>query len=94
MSRCEISDFCSFFINETACLPSMVSAMKRRYCGFDKEHCARYMVKQWHDRGYALRDDDNMEELECNIRALYPNDHARAQMIISRMVMCSKTSIL
>jgi len=94
MSMCEICDSCSFIMDEIGNRPSLVLAMKRRYCGFDKEHCALYMVKQWHDRGYTFRDDDNMEELECNIKALYPNDHARAQMIISRMVMCSRTSIL
>jgi len=85
MSKCEMSDMCSFFNNEIGNLPTLVRAMKRRYCQNDKEHCARYMVRQKVLRTQSLLDSDIHLELESDISSMYPNDHPKAQRIMSRI---------
>jgi len=85
MSICESKDQCSFFTNEMDNTPSLVRVMRRRYCESDKEHCARYMIKQMLYKGYTLRDEKVLSELERDLSAMYPNDLYKAQSIIRQM---------
>ena len=84
MSRCESSGSCSFFSNEMGDMPSLVRAMKQRYCEKDKEHCARYMIKQMINKGYTLS-ERAVEKLAGELENLYPNDKEKARMIMDQM---------
>jgi hypothetical protein len=66
-------------------MPSLVRAMRRRYCESDKEHCARYMIKQMLNRGYTLRDEEALAGFEGDLGNMYPNDLLKAKRIISQM---------
>jgi len=85
MSRCEMSEMCSFFNNEIGNLPTLVRAMKRRYCQYDKEHCARYMVRQKLLKANSKGDTGELSAFERDISSMYPNDHPKAQRLMSRI---------
>lgn len=87
MSRCENSGICSFYDRSSGAASAEMLALVNSYCKSDKEHCAMYLVKKKVFEGYALPDDQNLDEVGRYLTDMAPTDHARARNIINRMVM-------
>jgi hypothetical protein len=68
MADCEKLEKCPFFNDKMAAMPSTAATMKRRYCGADKENCARYQLSS---KGIAVPPD------------LFPNQRDRALEILA-----------
>lgn len=87
MSRCENTGICSFFQNaKQGAWPEPLASMRDRYCKGDKEDCARYHVKKRIFEGYSLPGDNDLDMIGKYLMDLKPDDHERADQIISLMV--------
>ncbi len=70
MAECEKLATCIFFNDKMSDMPGTAEMFKNRYCRDDNANCARYMILK------AL----GKEKVPID---LFPNEHERAQRIIT-----------
>ncbi len=70
MDVCDLIDTCPFFLQEMTYLPATQNLMMKNYCRGAYSACARYMV-------YLVLGVDGVPS------DLYPNEHKKAQEIVS-----------
>jgi len=73
MERCELLDGCLFFNDQMKNMPTVTDMMKRLYCLWHFEQCARYSVATALGRKKVPAD-------------LFPNDTTRAKIILSHSI--------
>ena len=87
MSRCENTGICSLFQNAgTERWPESLEGLRDRYCNGSKEDCARYLVKKRIFEGYSLPGDNDLDMIGKYLMDMRPDDHDRANQIMSLMV--------
>lgn len=84
--RCEDRDTCCFIKRELEAMSVVADAILRRYCESDRDRCARYMVKKMIMSGYAVPDDQTLENVGMLLTDLHPSDTDSAKEIIGIMV--------
>jgi hypothetical protein len=73
MEKCELLDGCLFFKDQMKNMPTVKDMMKRLYCLWHFEQCARYRVATVLGRKKIPTD-------------LFPNDTTRAKIILNRYI--------
>ena len=73
MERCEMLDGCLFFNDQMKDMPTVTDMMKRMYCLWHYEQCARHRIATSLGRQKVPSD-------------LFPNDTTKAKILLNRYV--------
>jgi hypothetical protein len=86
MSQCERSEVCVFFNKLMEAMPVSADLFRDNYCKSNKLDCARYMIHQKLRAGYVPEDDARLQQMDREMKRLYPNNMEGAKRIIGWLV--------